>query len=128
METTTVSNKEIVQSLIEGFDKSDVELILSHLAEDIQWNIVGEHVISGKKEIGDFFSAHPDMKMLSSTKDHFVVDGNTVAVDGEVECLNEGSGERHDMFYCDIYDLQEGKVKKMTSYCINKKKDNTPAV
>lgn len=122
METAVANTKEFIQSLIEAFDKNDVELILSHLADDIEWNIVGEQVFSGKKNIADFFNAHPDMKMLSSTKDHFVIAGNTVAVDGQVQCEEGGTGVIHDMFYCDIYDLEDGKVRKMTSYCINKKK------
>ena len=122
METAVENNRGFIQSLIEAFDKNDVDLILSHLADDIEWNIVGEQVLSGKKHIADFFNAHPDMKMLSSTKDHFVVAGNTVAVDGEVQCEDGGTGAIHDMFYCDIYDLENGRVRKMTSYCINKKK------
>jgi uncharacterized protein (TIGR02246 family) len=122
METAVGNTRELIQSLIEAFDNNDVEAILRHFTEDIEWTIVGNDTLSGKKGIEDFFNAHPQMKMLSSTKDHFVIDGDTVVVNGEVDCENESTGARHDMFYCDIYELEEGKVRKMTSYCIDKKK------
>jgi len=125
METAVANTKEFIQSLIEAFDENDVERILSHLSEDIVWNIVGNDTFTGKKSIRDFFNAYPDMKMLSSTKDHFVIDGDTAVVDGEVVCEHAVTGARQDMFYCDIYQLENGKVRKMTSYCIDKKKAAT---
>ncbi|MCX2480199.1 nuclear transport factor 2 family protein [Pedobacter sp. MC2016-15] len=122
METAVDNTREFLMSVIDAFDKNDVDLILSHLADDVEWTIVGEQRFSGKQSIGDFFRAFPDMKMISSTKDHIIISGNNAVVDGEVQCINEGTGVHHDMFYCDIYDFKDGKVQKMTSYTVNKKK------
>ncbi|MET1054729.1 MAG: nuclear transport factor 2 family protein [Pedobacter sp.] len=121
METAVVNTKEFILSLIEAFDNNDVESILEHLSDDIEWTIIGHETLSGKNNIEEFFKAHPDMKMLSSTKDHMIIDGDSVAVNGEVDCVNESTGNRQDMFYCDIYDLKDGKVQRMTSYCVDKK-------
>lgn len=41
---------------------------------------------------------------------------------GEVLCRNSKSGEEYDMYYCDVYGLQNGKIKNMVTYSVNKKK------
>jgi len=115
--------KEIIFSLIEAFDKNDTELILSHFTEDIEWEIINEAKFSGKAEIRTFFEANPDMEMFASTKDHVIIDGNQAMVNGEVQCGNKSKEIYYDMYYCDIYDLEGDKIKKMTSFTINKKKD-----
>jgi len=118
-----METKELISNVIDAFDKNDTELVLSHFTDDIQWTMVGDQTFSGKNNIRDFFATHPDMEMISSTKDHMVIDGDTVVVDGEVNCVDKSNGVSHNMYYCDIYELENGKVKKMTSYCVNKKKE-----
>ncbi|WP_442590705.1 nuclear transport factor 2 family protein [Pedobacter sp. AW31-3R] len=116
------NTKEIIIELIEAFDKNDVPLILTYFTEDIEWNMVGDQTFSGKESIRKFFEVHPDMQMIASTKSHILIDGDHAAVDGEVQCIDKGTGIHHDMYYCDLYDLENGRVKKMTSYVVNKKK------
>jgi len=116
-----MNNKETILSVIDAFDKNEVELILSYFTEDIEWRMMGDHFFSGKDKIKEFFAAHPNMQMISSTKEHILIDGDSAAVNGEVQCQDKTTGNYHDMFYCDLYDLENGKVKKLTSYVVNKK-------
>ncbi|WP_350340154.1 nuclear transport factor 2 family protein [Paraflavitalea speifideaquila] len=58
--------------------------------------------------------------MVSSTKEHIIVDGDQVAVNGEVTCKGN-DGKVFDMYYCDVYELNKGLIKNMTSYIITKK-------
>lgn len=118
-----MNTKEIITAVIDAFDKNDVELILSYLTEDVEWNMVGDQTFSGKQSIRDFFSAYPNMQMIASTRDHFLIDGNTAAVNGNVQCEDKSTGVYSEMYYCDLYQLEGDKVKKMTSYVIPKKKD-----
>ena len=60
------------------------------------------------------------MTLLSSTKNHRIVDGDYAAVDGEVKCRAE-DGKIIEMFYCDVYEPQNGKIKKMITYTVQKK-------
>jgi uncharacterized protein len=120
--TTAMDTKEIINSLIKSFEGNDIEAILNHMTDDIEWQMIGDKTISGKDEMRKFFADNEDMKMISSTKKHTLIDGDHVAVDGEVQCSK--NGEVTDMYYCDIYQLENEQVKKMISYIINKKKKN----
>ncbi len=123
MSTTAVmSTKDIINSIIESFESNDVESVLNQMTDDVEWQMIGDKTISGKDEMRKFFADNGDMKMISSTKNHTIIDGDHVAVDGEVQCSK--NGEVTDMYYCDIYQLENEQVKKMISYIVNKKKKN----
>jgi ketosteroid isomerase-like protein len=115
-----MDNRKIIQEVLEAFDKSDVDTILSFLSEDVTWNMVGDQVITGKEGMRDFFAANGGTQMVSSTKEHIIVDGNNVSVNGEVTCKTK-DGDVFDMYYCDLYELDNGLIKNMASYIINKK-------
>lgn len=115
-----MNNREIIKQLVAAFDRNDTEAILSYMTDDVTWRMLGDDPLNGKDNMRAMF-ANADMQLLSSTKDHFIVDGDTVAVDGEVVCKGQ-NGELMNMYYCDIYDLENGKVKRMTTYAVNKKK------
>ncbi len=116
-----MNNREIIEKVIEAFDRNDVESILSYLTEDAEWHMLGEHIIKGKEEWKKFFEANAGTEMLSSSKHHIIVDGDKAAVDGEASC-KVANGQTHNMYYCDIYELEAGKIKKLFSYIVNKKK------
>ena len=118
--TTVINTKEIINSIIDSFENNEVEAILNHMTDDVEWQMIGDKTISGKDDMRKFFADNKDMKMISSTKKHIIIDGDHVAVDGEVQCSKDG--EVMDMYYCDIYELENELVKKMTTYIINKKK------
>jgi ketosteroid isomerase-like protein len=115
-----MSNRTIIMEIVAAFDNNDVDAIINLVTEDIEWNMVGENSISGKDNLRQFFADHLDMKMISSTKDHIIIDGNRGCVDGIVHCSNGKDKDFH-MQYCDIYDIEHEKIKKITSYVINKK-------
>jgi ketosteroid isomerase-like protein len=116
-----MNNKEIIQNVIDAFDSNDVDGILDLLTDDVEWHMLGDQVISGKDELKEYFSKNAGMKLLSSTKDHIIIEGDRAAVDGNVQCAGK-NGETMDMYYCDVYELEKGKVKKIVSYTVNKRK------
>ncbi|WEA03287.1 nuclear transport factor 2 family protein [Mucilaginibacter sp. SJ] len=117
-----MATKEIVQQVIDAFDNNDVEKILSFFADDVKWTMKGSSVtiMNGKNEVEQFLGGMEDVKMVSSTKEHIIVDGNTAAVDGLVRCKDK-NGKDMAMYYADIYELENGKVKRVTSYIVDKK-------
>lgn len=117
-----MTTKEIVLQVIDAFDNNDVDKILSFFADDVQWTMKGLTitVMNGKDDVGKFFGGMEEIKMVSSTKDHIVVDGNTAAVDGLVQCKGK-NGEDIAMYYADFYELENDKVKTLTSYIVDKK-------
>lgn len=116
-----MSNKETIEKVIKAFENNDVEDILTQLTDDAEWQMLGDKTIKGKDNWRAFFAEHPEMTMVSSTTNHIIIDGDTAAVDGEVQCKDK-DGNLFDMYYCDLYELQNTQVKKMITYSVNKKK------
>ena len=122
-----MNNKETIQQVIDAFDNNDVDSILDLVTDDVEWHMLGDQVISGKDKLREFFSKNAGMKLLSSTKDHIIIEGDRAAVDGHVQCAGK-NGEMADMYYCDVYELEKGKVKKIVSYTINKRKTSNAKI
>jgi ketosteroid isomerase-like protein len=91
------------------------------MAENIQWFMPAEGMTYDKEGIKKMFTEHP-MKIVSITKDNFIVEGNSASVNGEVTCRDVKTGKEYNMYYCDVYELTDGKVSKMVSYTVEKKK------
>jgi ketosteroid isomerase-like protein len=117
-----MDNRTIIQEVIDAFDANNVEGILQHLTDDVTWTMIGDRVISTKEGMRAFLIEGADIQMVSSTKDNFIIDGDRAAVNGEVKCKNKNNGDLYEMFYSDLYELKNGKINKMTSYIIDKKK------
>jgi ketosteroid isomerase-like protein len=117
-----MATKEIVLQVIDAFDNNDVDKVLSLFTDDVKWTMKGSAltIINGKEEVDNFLGGMKDIKVVSSTKDHIVIDGTTAAVDGLIQCKGK-NGENMAMYYADFYELENDKVKTLTSYIVDKK-------
>jgi len=115
------SNREIIIAFNTAFDNSNSDDIAKFIADDFEWHLLGDSVIKGKENVLQFFADHPDMRVITVTKDHIIVDGDSASVAGEVKCTDK-TGQIYDMYYCDVYELANGLITKMISYTVNKKK------
>lgn len=115
-----MDTKEVIEKIVDAFDRSDVEGILDLMTADAVWEMVGGRALVGKDEIRSSLIEMGEMEMLGSTKDHMIIEDATAAVDGAVKYKGK-DGQVHEMYYCDVYELKDGKVSKMTSYTVNKK-------
>ncbi len=116
-----MNNKEITLQVADAFTRSDVDTILNYFADAIEWHMLGDKVYQGKETIKQMFTGDSSMKIITCTQDHVIAEGDTVAIDGYVECTGKDEKMIH-MYYCDLYELEDGKVKKMISYTVDKKK------
>ena len=116
-----MNNRGLIIEFNKAFDAGDAHQIAGFVTDDFEWHMLGDSVITGKAKLLEFFADHPDMKIINVTKDHILIDGDTASVDGEVQCTDK-SGKVYDMYYCDVYELSRGLIKKMISYTVNKKK------
>ncbi|MEJ5961914.1 nuclear transport factor 2 family protein [Pedobacter immunditicola] len=116
-----MDNKAIIEEVINAFDTNDVTSLLNYVTDDVVWEMRDQKdmVISGKENLRNFFSEYNEMKMIRSTRDHIIIDGNQIAVDGTVT-MEGKDAEQFEMFYCDIYELTDNKVSKIISYPIKK--------
>ncbi|MEP6926718.1 MAG: nuclear transport factor 2 family protein [Ginsengibacter sp.] len=116
----TTSNKEIIRIVNEGFLENDSEKILLYVADDVHWDMPGMFTHVGKdafrKEINnDNFVGVPTITIKTE-----MAEGDYVAVEGEVQCKKKDGGV-FDAVFCDTYRFENGKIKEMRSYVIEKK-------
>jgi uncharacterized protein len=110
-------NKSIIEKYIDGFNKLDHEQILSCLSDDVEWIIPGMFHIRGKaafdKEIeNDAFVGKPQVLIT-----RMVEENNFVAAEGTVQSqLRSGSSFR--ATFCDVFVMEHGKIRKLTSYLV----------
>ena len=112
-------NKKTVQKYIEGFMASDHEKILSCLTDDIFWEMPGRFHLTGKdafdKEIeNDDFEGSPTIKII-----RMVEENNIVVAEGSVQCKIKAGGLL-DALFCDVFHMENGKIKQLTTYLVNK--------
>jgi uncharacterized protein len=113
-------NQRTVEKYIDGFRKTDHEQILSCLTDDVEWEIAGLFHVFGKaafdNEIeNDAFVGRPIITITRTT------DGNNVVVaEGSVHTQKK-SGDLLNLRYCDVFDMQDGKIKRLISYLMEVK-------
>ena len=110
-------NKRTVERYMDGFRKSDHALILSCLTDDIEWDMPGAFLLIGKeafdKEIeNDAFVGSPTIDVTRMTEENDVV-----VAEGSVRTQRKAGGFLRGMF-CDVFVLQRGKIKRLTTYFV----------
>ena len=113
------TNKEIVQQVNDGFATGDVDLVMSHIADDVRWDVVGISTAIGKdafrKEVkNENFEGVPEITIHNA-----IEEGDRVAVEGEVSTRFKG-GAVVELFFHNVYRLEGGKIKELRSYLVFK--------
>jgi ketosteroid isomerase-like protein len=113
------NNKQTIHEYMEGFRASDHEKILSCLADDVIWEMPGVFLHSGKidfdKEIeNDNFVGSPTIQII-----RMVEENDFVIAEGSVQG-NMKNGNLLDAVFCDVFQMENGKIKRLTSYLMNK--------
>jgi len=104
---------------MDGFISSDHEKILSCLTEDIVWDMPGFFHLTGKqafnKEIeDDYFEGSPTIKIT-----RMIEESGIVVAEGSVQCKIKAGGIL-DALFCDVFHMEDGKIKHLTTYQMNK--------
>jgi ketosteroid isomerase-like protein len=115
-----MSNKEVIQTYMDGFRKVDHTQILSCLTDDVVWEMAGLFYKVGKeafdKEIeNDTFIGKPTITLIRMGEE-----GNIVVAEGSVSCKMKNGGLLDAMF-CDVFHFENGKIKKLTGYLMQNK-------
>jgi len=104
---------------IDGFRTSNHEKILSCLTENIFWEMPGFFQLTGKeafdKEIeNDLFEGKPEIDIV-----RLVEENNLVIAEGTVKSKFK-DGNLLDAVFCDVFHMENGKIKQLTTYQVNK--------
>lgn len=112
-------NKKTVMQYMDGFRTSDHEKILSCLTENIFWEMPGFFQLAGKeafdKEIeNDLFEGSPNIELI-----RLIEENNIVIAEGTVKSKFK-DGNLLDAVFCDVFHMDNGKIKQLTTYQVNK--------
>lgn len=112
-----VRNKNLIKKINNAFLNGDIKFVSTHLADDIQWNIVGMPVIKGKN---DFLVT---MEIMESAVGGFNdIDIKNVVAEGDyvvVESHGNAGVKTSNPSYCDVYHIINGKIKELTTYIVD---------
>ena len=109
------ANTSTVERYLDGFRKSDHELVLSCLTDDVEWEIPGAFHVFGKaafdKEIeSDAFIGRPSISVSRMTEQNDVV-----VAEGTVRTQKVG-GEFLHLRFCDVFVMRDGMIRQLISY------------
>lgn len=113
-------NKETVKQDMDAFNRTDHPEILSCLTEDVEWVIPGAFHVIGKEAFdneieNDAFVGSPTIKVTRMTEEDDVV-----VAKGIVNCAKRDGGYLNAVF-CDVFVMQDAKIKHLTSYLMEVK-------
>ena len=113
-------NKSTVEKYMDGFRKSDHELILSCVTDDIEWEMPGGFHLIGKeafdKEIeNDAFVGSPTITVTRTIEENDVV-----VAEGSVRSQRKAGGLLSGVF-CDVFVMEHRKIKRLISYFVELK-------
>lgn len=110
-----MSNKEIVKKSVDAFFRSDIETVLTYMTDDVIMGWPGYFDLEpGKDSIRKFFKDIPET--LDFKIGDFIADDNKVVVPGWIKSNHKG--EIKESYFCDIYTLENQKIKILMSYMV----------
>jgi len=115
-EKTLIRNKELIKKINNALSKGNIEFVLAHLADDIQWNIVGMPSIRGKN---DFLKTMEIMEIESSLNinvKNVIAEGDYVVIESRDETNSRIS---FSPAFCDVYRIKNGKIQELTTYVVD---------
>jgi ketosteroid isomerase-like protein len=112
-------NKETIEEYINAFKVSDHERVLACLTDDVVWEMPGIYQHVGKeafdKEIeNENFIGSPTIQILK-----LIEENNIVIAEGAVQGMMK-NGNILDAVFCDVFEMEKGKIKRLTSYLMSK--------
>ncbi|MBF4516184.1 nuclear transport factor 2 family protein [Flavobacterium sp. ANB] len=112
-------NKQTVREYMDAFRVTDHQRILNCLTDDIVWEMPGIYQHVGKeafdKEIeNENFVGSPTIQIIK-----LIEENNIVIAEGAVQGVMK-NGNILDAVFCDVFEMESGKIKKLTSYLMSK--------
>jgi len=114
---------ELLDEIQDGFNRQDVDAILSHFTDDCEWlmasgpNAPEGRRLLGKAEIGDVLRARygqiSDMRWEEMR--HWICDQSKVISEWVVRGTPAG-GEPFEYLGCDLWEFRDGYVTKKDTY------------
>jgi ketosteroid isomerase-like protein len=113
-------NQRTVEAYMDGFNQMDHAKILACLTDDVEWILPGVYHAKGKEAFdqqieNDAFLSPPDVETL-----RMIEQNDVVVAEGTVR-VRKTSGELVHLVFCDVFEMERGKIRKLISYLMEVK-------
>ena len=115
----TTANKQTVQKYMDGFNAGDHATILACLTDDVGWYMPGHFDLQGKVAFDDEIENENFVGRPVITISRMLEEGEVVIAEGAVKCQMKTGGTL-DALFCDVFEMEKGKIKKLTTYLMTK--------
>lgn len=115
-------NKKTVEKYMDAFGRTDHEEILSCLTDDAEWVIPGAFHLVGKEAFDREIENHAFVGPPTITVTRLVEEDDVVVAEGTVTTARR-SGGRLNLVFCDVFEMEHSRIKKLTSYLVELKAD-----
>jgi ketosteroid isomerase-like protein len=90
------------------------------LTDDVEWDIPGVFHVQGKAEfakhiLDEGFAPHPAITLT-----RLIESGDVVVAEGSVRA-GRTDGTFVNLVFCDVFEMRDGKIRKLTSYLMEEK-------
>ncbi len=111
--------KSIVQNYMTSYAAGNHDGVLAILADDIIWNVSGHIMQRGKDAYPEEMKKGNLQGNPAITITRMMKEGNIVVAEGTVSGI-QTDGSNLDLVYCDVFEFEDGLIKKLTSYVTGK--------
>ena len=125
MSNTAVASthKRVIEQANDAFGRNDMESFLNLCTEDLEWTMVGESTVRGKKAIREWMkSMDPGTPVIKV--DQIVADGDYAFCCGSLTMKGK-DGREAPFDYCDIYRFQGDRIAGLKAFLIKTEPQGT---
>jgi ketosteroid isomerase-like protein len=113
----TSENKATVQAYMEAYAKWDHAAVLACLTDDVEWFIPGAFRLNGKDAFDHEIEGQGNAAPPQISVDRLIEEDDIVVAEGQVRARRQDGADLN-LAFCDVFVLQQGKIRRLTSYLV----------
>jgi ketosteroid isomerase-like protein len=114
----STTRKDVVETYIEGFRRSDHAMVLGCLADDVVWIIYGQTTITGKDAFDAAIENHAFIGSPELILHRLVEEGDTVVATGSGR-MTPHQGDPISLVFAEVFTFDGDVVGRLETFHIN---------
>jgi ketosteroid isomerase-like protein len=111
------NNKKTIETYIEGFNRTDHEMILSCVTDDVEWIMPGFFHHVGKAAFDGEIENAAFSGMPRVTISRIVEEDDVVVAEGTVES-ELADGAPFSAAFCDVFEMRDARIRRLIGYLV----------
>jgi ketosteroid isomerase-like protein len=107
----------VIEHYFDGFRRSDHDLILACLTDDVVWDLPGYRSLAGKEAFDGEIENPEFVGSPELVVDRMIEGDDAIVVIGSGEGKRR-NGDRHRFAYCDVFTFSGDLVSRVESYVV----------